>query len=113
MKKKNQRNIEIQVRDFLLYTTPNGRVEVEILLQNENVWLTQTKIAELFGVQRPAITKHLKNIFDTNELVETSVSSILEHTAKDAKNYLNEKELLGFQKAFLQAKPNVLKEMIG
>ena len=84
---KNQLNTKIQVRDFLLYTTPNGKVEVEIFLHNENVWLTQVKIAELFGVQRPAITKHLKNIFETNELKENSVSSILEHTAKDGKKY--------------------------
>lgn len=66
--------------EILLYTTPNGKVKVEIYLQNETIWLTQQKIAELFGVQRPAITKHLKNIFDTGELKEEVVSSILEHT---------------------------------
>jgi hypothetical protein len=49
--------------------------------------MTQKKIAELFGVQRPAITKHLKNIFESGELVENSVSSILEHTADDGKKY--------------------------
>lgn len=73
--------------EFLLYTTPNGNVKVEIFLHNENIWLTQEKIALLFGVQRPAITKHLKNIFESNELIEKSVSSILEHTAKDGKKY--------------------------
>ncbi len=73
--------------DILLYTTPNGKVKVEIYLQNETVWLTQDKIAILFGVQRPAITKHLQNIFKTRELNEFSVSSILEHTASDGKNY--------------------------
>lgn len=66
--------------EILLYTTPNGNVKVEIYLQNETIWLTQQKIADLFGVQRPAITKHLKNIFDTGELKEELVSSILEHT---------------------------------
>lgn len=66
--------------EFLLYTTPNGKVRVEILLRNENIWLTQEKIALLFGVQRPAITKHLKNIFKSGELVEKVVSSILEQT---------------------------------
>jgi hypothetical protein len=49
--------------------------------------LTQERIAELFGVQRPAITKHLKNIFESGELVEGAASSILEHTAADGKNY--------------------------
>ena len=73
--------------EILLYTTPNGKVKVEIYLQNETIWLTQQKIAELFGVQRPAITKHLKNIFEAGELQEISVSSILEHTASDGKTY--------------------------
>ncbi|MFA5973557.1 MAG: virulence RhuM family protein [Lentimicrobiaceae bacterium] len=73
--------------EILLYTTPNGKVKVEIYLQNETIWLTQDKIATLFGVQRPAITKHLKNIFKTGELIENSVSSILEHTAIDGKDY--------------------------
>jgi len=73
--------------EILLYTTPNGKVKVEIYLQNETIWLTQQKIADLFGVQRPAITKHLKNIFETGELNENSVSSILEHTADDDKVY--------------------------
>ena len=73
--------------EILLYTTPNGKVKVEIYLQNETIWLTQQKIADLFGVQRPAITKHLKNIFETGELEEISVSSILEHTATDGKTY--------------------------
>lgn len=66
--------------EILLYTTPNGKVKVEIYLQNETIWLTQQKIADLFGVQRPAITKHFKNIFETGELQEHVVSSILEHT---------------------------------
>ncbi|NIA20031.1 MAG: hypothetical protein GWP07_06350 [Xanthomonadaceae bacterium] len=51
------------------------------------MWLTQDRIGKLFGVQRPAITKHLKNIFESGKLVENSVSSILEHTARDGKNY--------------------------
>ena len=73
--------------EILLYTTPNGKVKVEIYLQNETIWLTQQKIADLFGVQRPAITRHLKNIFESGELQENSVSSILEHAAADGKTY--------------------------
>ncbi|WP_366186127.1 virulence RhuM family protein [Flavobacterium ovatum] len=73
--------------DFILYTAPSGVVRVDVLLQNESVWLTQKAIAELFGVQRPAITKHLINIFESGELEENSVSSILEHTAEDGKIY--------------------------
>ena len=76
-----------KLTDFLLYTTPNGDVKVEIFIQDETVWLTQEKMGLLFGVQRPAITKHLKNIFESNELNKNSVSSILEHTATDGKIY--------------------------
>jgi len=65
----------------------DGKVKVEIFLHNEIIWLTQEKIAFLFGVQRPAVTKHLKNIFASGELIESSVSSILEHTAEDGKSY--------------------------
>src|SRR3972149_9434564 len=73
--------------NFLLYTTPNGKVKVEIFLKDENIWLTQEKIAGIFGVERRVVTKHLRNIFETGELEENSVSSILEHTAQDGKKY--------------------------
>ena len=82
MKKKNQIVPNNSFTEVLLYTTPSRKVKVEIFLRNENIWLTQEKIAELFGVQRPAITKHLKNIFDSGELKEEMVSSILEHTTQ-------------------------------
>ena len=88
-KKKNKKSLvpNNSFTEFLLYTTPNGKVKVEIFLRDENIWLTQDKIALLFGVQRPAITKHLKNIFESKELIEKAVSSILEHTAEDGKTY--------------------------
>jgi hypothetical protein len=54
--------------EILLYTTPNGNVKVEIYLQNETIWLTQQKIADLFGVDRTVVTKHLANIYASNEL---------------------------------------------
>jgi hypothetical protein len=76
-----------QQSDFLLYTSNEGKVNIDVFLQDETVWLTQKSISELYGVQRPAITKHLKNIFDSSELQEDSVSSILEHTATDGKKY--------------------------
>ena len=71
-----------QTTEFLLYTAPNGDIKVEVLLNNETIWLTQERMAELFGVQRPAITKHLKNIFETGELDEKLVCSVLEHTTE-------------------------------
>jgi hypothetical protein len=73
--------------NFLLYKTSNGDVKVDVLLQDKTILMPQKKIAELFDVQRPAITKHLKNIFDSGELDEKVVCSILEHTAEDKKNY--------------------------
>lgn len=76
-----------QFNDILLYTTAEGKVKIEVLFENETFWLSQKKMSELFGVQRPAITKHLKNIFDAGELQEVSVSSKMEHTAEDGKNY--------------------------
>jgi len=72
---------------FLLYTAPDGAVKVDVFFKGETVWLTQKALAELFGVKRPAITKHLVNIFSTGELAEDSVCSILEHTAADGKTY--------------------------
>ena len=76
--------------EILLYTAPNGKVKVEIYLQNETIWLTQQKIADLFGVERSVVTKHLKNIFQNGELSETSVCAKFAHTAADGKNYLTQ-----------------------
>ncbi len=80
-------NLPAKQSNFLLYTGNDGKVNIEVFLQDETIWLTQKAISELYGVQRPAITKHLKNIFDSGELQEDSVSSILEHTAGDGKKY--------------------------
>ncbi len=87
---KKNKNIPAQndtFNEFLLYTTANGKVKVEIFLHNETVWLTQEKIAALFGVDRTVITKHLSNIFKTNELSEDSVCAKIAHTATDGKTY--------------------------
>ncbi|MBS4069658.1 MULTISPECIES: virulence RhuM family protein [unclassified Sulfurimonas] len=73
--------------EFLIFTSQSGENSIEVKVFDESVWLTQNMIAQLFDVQRPAITKHLKNIFESYELDENSVSSILEHTANDGKNY--------------------------
>lgn len=81
MAEKNQNN------DIIFYTTPTGNVNIEVVFNNETFWLTQKAMAELFGVKVPAISKHLTNIFETNELEENSVISILETTATDGKNY--------------------------
>ena len=59
---------DVGFNEILLYTTPNGKVKVEIYLQDETVWLSQQKIADLFGVDRSVVTKHLLNIFAQGEL---------------------------------------------
>ena len=76
-----------ETREILFYKTENGEVRVEILLFQENLWLTQIKMAELFEVQKAAISKHLKNIFESGELSEDSVVSKMETTAADGKRY--------------------------
>jgi hypothetical protein len=68
--------------EIILYTTTDGKVKIDTIFQNETIWLTQKKMAELFDVKRPAITKHLKNIFESGELDEKVVGSILEHTTQ-------------------------------
>lgn len=73
--------------EIIFYQGDDGIIKIEVLYNGETFWMTQKKISELFGVQRPAITKHLANIFESGELIEGSVSSILEHTADDGKKY--------------------------
>ena len=70
--------------EIVLYQ-PEGEVRLEVRVENETVWLTQAQIADLFGTKRPAITKHLKNIYTSQELDEDSTCSILEHMGNDSK----------------------------
>lgn len=78
---------EQEIKKFVFYVSPEGTVAVDVLVQNETVWLTQKKMADLFDVQVPAISKHLSNIFEEGELDENTVVSILETTADDGKTY--------------------------
>jgi hypothetical protein len=67
-----------QLTEFLLYTTPDGDIKVEIFIKNETVWLTQKRMSELFDVGVPAISKHLNNIYEEGELDKKGTISILE-----------------------------------
>ena len=78
--------MQMQGNEIVLYQ-PNDAIHLEVRLAEESVWLTQQQIATLFGVQQPAISKHLSNIFKSGELDEDSVYSILEYTAADGKLY--------------------------
>ena len=71
-------SLQDQTTEFLLYTAPNGAIKVEVLLSGETLWLTQKRMAELFGVGVPAISKHLENIYESNELERKATVSILE-----------------------------------
>ena len=73
--------------EVLIYKMPDSEVRVEMMIHDENLWLTQEKIAVLFGVKRPAVTKHLANIFSEGELDKDAVCSKMEHTATDGKTY--------------------------
>ena len=79
---KNDSRLE-KFSNFVIFQTENGKVNIDVFFQNETLWLTQKKIAELFEVNVPAVSKHLKNIFAASELQENSVVSILETTAKE------------------------------
>ena len=70
--------------EIILYQ-PESEVKLEVRLEEETVWLTQAQIAALFGTKRPAITKHLSNIYNSGELAQDSTCSILEHMGNDGK----------------------------
>ena len=72
---------------FLLYNMPDTDGKVQVVIKGETLWCTQKAMAQLFGVGVPAISKHLKNIFEEGELVADSVISKMETTAADGKNY--------------------------
>ncbi|HLW41550.1 MAG TPA: virulence RhuM family protein [Flavobacterium sp.] len=74
-------------KDILLFNTTDEKVNVSVYFQNGTFWLTQKAMAELFGVRVPAVSKHLKNIFETEELEQNSVVSKMETTATDGKVY--------------------------
>ena len=78
-------NNEIQ---FILYQMPNDEGKVQVVIKDETIWATQKALAQLFDVGVPAISKHLKNIFEEGELPESSVVSKMEITASDGKDYL-------------------------
>jgi len=73
--------------EYLTFVASTGESTVEVRYQDENIWLTQKMMAELYGVDRSVVTKHLKKVFSDNELDENSVCAIFAHTAEDGKSY--------------------------
>ena len=76
---------------IIIYQTEDGQTQIDVRMESDTVWLTQAQIAELFGTKRPAITKHLKNIYASEELDENSTCSILEHMGNEGKQVYNTK----------------------
>lgn len=87
----NELSLKDQTTEFLLYTAPNGQVKVEVLLSNETLWLTQKRMAELFGVGVPAISKHLENIYESGELQKEATISILETVQQEGSRQVTRK----------------------
>ena len=83
------KNIEIRnsTAEFLIFMLEGKEDGIQVMYKDENIWATQKAISQLFDVGVPAISKHLKNIFESGELVENSVVSKMETTASDGKNY--------------------------
>lgn len=73
--------------NFVIFKIDSSKVNIDVFFHDETLWLTQKQLAELFEVNVPAVSKHLKNIFETGELEESAVVSKMEITATDGKNY--------------------------
>ena len=80
-------NKKLPDNQITVYQTPDGKINIEVLYANENIWMPQKRMAELFDVDRSVVTKHLQNIFSSNELQEDSVCAKFAHTAEDGKEY--------------------------
>lgn len=73
--------------EFILFKTEDEKISVDVRMDEQDVWLTQDQLALLFGVERPSITQHIKNIYSEGELQENSVSKKFLRTAADGKKY--------------------------
>ena len=87
-KKEVDKKLELQVfSNFVIFEIESSKVHIDVFFQNETLWLTQKRIAELFEKDRTVNTHHLKNIFDSSELHKNSVCAYFAHTAQDGKTY--------------------------
>jgi len=77
--------MKLAAENQIVVYQPNETVRLDVRLENETVWLTQEQIANLFGTKRPAITKHLANIYKSGELERDGTCSILEHMGNDGR----------------------------
>lgn len=80
-----------QHSEIIFYNTPSGDVKIEVIFTDETFWLTQKRMAELFGVEVPAINKHLSNIYETGELHKDATISILETVQQEGRRMVKRK----------------------
>ena len=85
--------MENKQNDIIFYEDDNGKFKIEVLLENENVWLNVNSIAMLFDVQRPAIVKHINNIYTDEELDKNRTCSIMEQVQLEGTRKVNRKSL--------------------
>jgi hypothetical protein len=88
MKPEKKLQIRNSTAEFLVFTSQAGEKGIEVRVEDETVWLTQTLIAVLFGVTVPTVNEHLKNLFSDGEIQENSVVRKFRTTAADGKQYL-------------------------
>ena len=91
MEKNSLTSYQHTEKSVVVYKSNDGTIQLEVQLANDTVWLTQAQMAMLFGTQRQAVTKHLKNIFECHELEKTATSSILEQVQKEGNRMVNRK----------------------
>lgn len=73
--------------EILIYQNQDGNIKIDVRLEEETVWLTQSQLCELFQKSKATISEHIKNIFEEGELIETSVVRNFRTTASDGKSY--------------------------
>jgi hypothetical protein len=73
--------------EIIFYSTPEGEIKIEVILNEDDLWMSQKLLSELFEVERSVVTKHLRNIFAEGELDKYAVCAKIAHTASDGKTY--------------------------
>ena len=86
-----KKNLSDNQTNFLFYTGKDGKVNIEVFLKDETIWLTQKAMGQLFGVKTPAISKHLSNVFESGELQKEATLSILETAQKEGERQVKRK----------------------
>lgn len=85
--KSEERSVKSENNQFLIYRSEDGRTKIDVMLEAENLWLSQKQLTELFGKSKGTVSEHIKHIFEDGELGENSVVRLFRTTATDGKQY--------------------------